>query len=421
MLGRWGLLLSLTLLGWSFPLWGDEPRYPVRVTKYDLATRESLLYGHWLTPLVAADTPQTWAWPQEFVNQTGQWVAAYVDGPKILQAALNGCPIDGQPALAPLEQLVQECCQILQVPRPRVIVRNHPVPEAYLVAVADQPHLVLTSGLLDLFEPAPQQLRFFVGRELGRLKCDQLRLRQVSFGLLTILQGLPADTLPPTAREVALTYGVGRLLTWSREGEISADRAGLICCGSPELAYEALATMLHGLRADSAWRDPRQPDFDAARIVADFRRWETETVVAAVRYVQQQPLQAPYIAERLAALQQYVASGQYAALLAQPETTTTELLTTIEGLDLLGLAPAKAGVAAYVKCYRGDTLQFTTPSAPWGNTAYFQQIRRALPGAPGEPLYFEVWNDGWRDELLGGFVLYPTLNASADPTSPPKM
>ncbi|MBI1348670.1 hypothetical protein GC163_20550 [bacterium] len=120
-------------------------------------------------------------------------------------------------------------------------------------------------------------------------------------------------------------------------------------------------------------------------------------------------------------MQQYVASGQYAALLAQPETATTELLTTIEGLDLLGLAPAKAGVAAYVKCYRGDNLQFTTPSAPWGNTAYFQQIRRALPGAPGEPLYFEVWNDGWRDELLGGFVLYPTLNATADPTSPPKM
>ncbi|MBI1349298.1 hypothetical protein GC163_23770 [bacterium] len=192
-----GTAAECYVAGGAFPLWDDEPRYPVRVSKYDLATRESLLYSHWLTPLIVSETPQTWAWPQEFVNQTGRWAAAYVDGPKILQAALNGCPIAGQPALAPLEQLVQECCEILGVPRPRVIVRNHPVPEAYLVAVAEQPHLVLTSGLLDLFEPAPQQLRFFVGRELGRLKCDQLQLRQVSFGLLTILQGLPADTRFP--------------------------------------------------------------------------------------------------------------------------------------------------------------------------------------------------------------------------------
>ncbi|HUQ68720.1 MAG TPA: M48 family metallopeptidase [Planctomycetaceae bacterium] len=384
------------------------------MSRFDLATRDDLLYGYWLRPLVSTDDAAAWKWPKEFVDQAGKWAAAYVDGRKILEAALDGCPIDGQQALAPLDQVVSDCAKVLSVPKPRVIVRNDPYPRAYLVAVGDQPHLVLTSSLLELFEPAPDQLRFVIGRELGRIKCDHLRLRQVSFGLMVLLQQIDEPLLPASAGDLLMTYSVGRWLTWSREGEISADRAGLVCCGSPDVAYEALATLLNGIKADSAWRDPRHPKFDADRIIQEFQAWEKQTVVAVVRYVRQQSLSAPFVVERLAALKQYVASGQYQALLDRPATANVEVVTMLEGLDLIGLAPAGSGVSAYVKCFVGDRLMFTTPTAPYGAAAYFKDFRTSLTGTVGEPLFFEVWSDGVAyDQLLGGFVIYPSRPEAA--------
>lgn len=392
----------------------EPPRYPAQITRFDLATRDELLYAYWLRPLIQTESASSWTWPKEFVSAVGKWSAAFVDGPKIVDAALNGCPIDGQRALAPLEEVVTECCKILDVERPRVIVRNEALPHAYVVAVGEQPHLVLTSGLLELFENRPEQLRFFVGRELGRIKGEQLKLRQVSFGLFVLLQSINPEVLPADAQGAAMTYAVGRFLSWSREAEISADRAGLVCCGSSEIAFEALATMLHGIKAESAWRDPNHPQFDADKIVADFQRWEKASVVATVRYLQQQPTQAPFIAERIAALKQYVASGQYRALLERPANSAVDTLVTIEGLDLIGLAPSGSGVYPYVKCYRNDQKLFTTATAKWGTTGYFKGIPTAIQGHDGEPIYFEVWNDGsLQDELLGGFVIYPKLSAVA--------
>jgi Zn-dependent protease with chaperone function len=279
-----------------------EPRYPQHVSRFDLATRDELLYAYWLRPLIGAEDPAAWTWPQEFVSQVGNWAAAYVDGQKVLAAAIDGCPVDGQPALAPLDRVVTDCARILDVPKPRVIVRNDPYCRSYLVAVGERPHLVLTSALLKLYEGQPDQFRFIVGRELGRLKCEHLKLRQVSFGLLALLQGLDDAVIPAEAKTLLVSYGVGRFLTWSREGEISADRAGLVCCGSSETASAALLTLLHGLKQDSLWRDPQHPDFDTGRILQEFRAWEKQPLVAALSYVRRQPLDAPYIVELLAAL-----------------------------------------------------------------------------------------------------------------------
>jgi len=55
-------------------------------------------------------------------------------------------------------------------------------------------------------------------------------------------------------------------------------------------------------------------------------------------------------------------------------------------------------------------LAVRSPSAKYGSTAYFKQFSHLVAEDVGEPIFFEVWNDGTiYDELVGGFVIYPTL------------
>lgn len=408
-----GLLLAV-LTGKS-PLEAADLCYPESVSRFELSTRQELLYSHWLRPLIQSDDSSDWKWPKEFVNTTGRWAAAFVDSQRILEATLDGCPVEGQPALEPVNRLVADCAKLLEIPQPAVVVRSDPYPRAYVVLVADRPHLVLTSSLLDLYEEIPDQLRFVVGRELGRIKCDGLKLRQVSYGLMTILGRIDDQVIPAEARTVLLTYAVGRFLTWSREAEISADRAGLFCCGSPQTAYEALLRQLHGLKADSLWIDPDHSEFHPEAVIRSFRNWEQEPVVAAIRYLHGQSPDSPYVAERLAALKVYVGSGQYAQVLNRRGKGQTRAITSLSQLELSGLAPRGQGVYAYVKAYVGDQCVLTTPTAPYGSVANFERFRTTLSDTAGEPIFFEIWNDGRvYDELLGGFVVYPELPNAAN-------
>jgi Zn-dependent protease with chaperone function len=407
-----GILLVVVSEG---SLLAAEPRYPHSLSRYDLSTRDELLYSHWLTPLIRDSSSSQWEWPRQFVKTVGGWAGAYVDGPKIMAATMEGCPVKGQPALQPIHDLVGDCARVLGVSPPSVVIRHHHEPFAYLVNVQNEPHLVLTSALLELFEKSPDQLRFHVGRELGRIKCDNLELRQVSFGLITVLSAIDLSVVPSQAQGMALTFPVGRFLTWSRESEISADRAGLFCCGSPEVANQALMRLMHGLKPDSTWIDPEHPGFEAEVIIEKFQRWERESVIVALRYLHSQSRVCPFVPERMAALKLFVKSGQYEQVLNRPASTNSPVITTIQGIDLAGLAKAPQTVAPYVKCYVRDQQVLITPTAKAGSAAHWQGFRTTLTEVAGEPVFFEVWNDGYlSDELLGGFVVYPfPVDASA--------
>lgn len=407
--------LFLGVMAGEAALEAAEVRYPESVSRFELSTRQELLYSYWLRPLIQSDNSSDWKWPKEFVNTSGRWAAAFIDSQRILEATFDGCPVEGQPALDPVNRLVADCAKLLEIPQPAVVVRSDPYPRAYVVLVADRPHLVLTSSLLDLYEETPDQLRFVVGRELGRIKCDGLKLRQVSYGLMTILGRIDDKVIPAEARTVLLTYAVGRFLNWSREAEISADRAGLFCCGAPQTAYDALLRQLHGLKADSLWIDPDHPEFHPEAVIRTFQKWEQEPVVRAIRYLRNQSLDAPYVVERLAALKQYVDSGQYEQVLIRAKHSGDRAITTLERLELTGLAPKGQGVYAYVKAYVGDQLVLRTPTAPYGGVANFEKFRTTLADRAGEPIFFEIWNDGRvYDELLGGFVVYPELPSGAN-------
>lgn len=388
-------------------------RYPKCVTRYDLATRDELRYARWLRPLIAEKDSSKWMWPKDFVKAVGTWATSFADSRRILEATLDGCPVDGQPALTPLDRVVDDCATILGVPKPVTVVRNDPYTRAYLVAVGDKTHLVLTSSLLNLYENQADQLRFIVGRELGRVKTEQLELRRVTYGLLVLLQSIDDQSIPETAKAALMTYGIGRFLTWSREAEISADRAGLLCCGSCETAYAAMLKLLHGLKEDSAWRDPTGPGFDAEKIIDQFEKWEKATIISTLNYFRKQSPHTPFLVERLAALKQFVDSGQYHAILDRGNENETKIVTTLSSVDLYGLADKSQGVHAYIKCFVGDKLVITSPTAPYGGVAYFKGFTTTLSESLGEPIFIEIWDDrNTYDKLLGGCVIYPNEPAA---------
>ena len=352
-----------------------------------------LLYAYWVSPFVEDNDVSKWSWIGDLVNQVGTWAGGYIDANRIADAIHNGLPIEGQKPLAKLENLVGDCAKVLGVTRPTVVVRNAPETRAYLVATDKENILVLTSGLLKLYDGAEDELRFIVGRELGRIKCEHHKVRRAAYGLLAVTQGIDKTVVPANAQSVLPTLFAGRLLTWSREAEISADRAGLICCGSEKVAVAALTRLMHGLNKQAKILDAEHPDFDADKIIRQFQKWENEPFVKFVTYVQSQPAEAPFIAERLAALKQFVASGQYAGILNRPAAGDVTHLIIVEEIELLGLAEAKDGVWPFVRCIAGDEAQFRHPHRSGGTQAKWKNVNTIVSETSGQPLFLEVFNE----------------------------
>ena len=78
------------------------------------------------------------------------------------------------------------------------------------------------------------QLKFVIGHELGHLA-----LGHVVYHTAINLMGIAGGMLPLVGPVIDKTLSFP-LNAWSRRSEISADRAGLICCGDVHTAKQAL-------------------------------------------------------------------------------------------------------------------------------------------------------------------------------------
>ncbi len=94
--------------------------------------------------------------------------------------------------------------------------------------------LGLTSRLIEDFTPA--ELRFVIGHELGHAMYDHFGIPMPITATIEDIGG----TL--VSRAVQL-----RLFVWCRAAEVSADRAGLLCVGDPEVAATAFFKLASGL------------------------------------------------------------------------------------------------------------------------------------------------------------------------------
>src|SRR5262245_22023277 len=115
-----------------------------------------------------------------------------------------------------------------------VYVKRASEMNVYTLGFWQQPIIVMTSSLVDQMEA--DNLRFFIGREIGHVQAGHTWLR-------TLLKPLGADV--PV---------VGRLLNsvifgdWINRAEFTADRAGLIACGSLTTAVSTMLKFGVGVR-----------------------------------------------------------------------------------------------------------------------------------------------------------------------------
>jgi Zn-dependent protease with chaperone function len=373
------IILAVVMLTSSTTLQaGDDARPARRVTRYDLATRSDLLLSHLVAPAMRGEVSE-WTVLSGLTKQLGDWVGRFFEAQDLANIITQAFPVEGQPALKPVETLVGDCARTLGVEMPLVYVRNNANTRIYSVEASGRCHLVMTSSLLNLFEQKPDELKFVVGRELGHIKCGHAELRSKSYALLSSVQKINEAIVPDRYQQVVPLLAMGRLFTWSREAEFTADRAGLLSCGDPKVAYSAIMRLQHGLRADSKWIDPSAPDFDAQVVIRTFRDWQYQPFMSFVLYIKGQTLEHPYYQERLAMLKVWADSDNYRALINRREGSDGQLIEIVR-IDPFELAPEGQTVDPYVIVTDGDRQILRTRYAPAGREAGWHGFRSTDKG-----------------------------------------
>jgi Zn-dependent protease with chaperone function/uncharacterized RDD family membrane protein YckC len=124
--------------------------------------------------------------------------------------------------LAHVHAIVEECARMLRVPAPHVFVRDDPFVPVVGIGIGDPYAIVISAQYVEHFQD--DELRFLIGRELGHIASGHTRFTSL---------------MSSNGREngiIAIAVG-----TWLRKIDYTADRVGLLCCGSLDAAMRAIA------------------------------------------------------------------------------------------------------------------------------------------------------------------------------------
>lgn len=135
---------------------------------------------------------------------------------------LGSCVMITHTQFPELFSVVERCATMLDLPMPMVFLRDDIHIPAVAVGFGDPYSLIISTHWIDHFKE--DELSFVIGRELGHIAAGHTRLTSI---------------LSVNGREnaiVSLIFGA-----WLRRTEFTADRAGLLCCGSTDAAYRAIA------------------------------------------------------------------------------------------------------------------------------------------------------------------------------------
>jgi Zn-dependent protease with chaperone function len=391
----------------------DAPtfRIPHRLTRFDIATPNSLLYQRQVQAAITGEQVANWTGIPELIDVVGSWIKPYLEAPQIATLIHEAFPVGGEPAMEPVRELVADCARVLHIEPPQIFIRNSAQTVAYVVEIdsGKRACLVLTSGLLNLYENRPAELRFIVGRELGHFACGHAGDRRKAFGLFLALQQISLRIVPDDAQQVLPALAFGRMMSYFREIEFSADRAGLLCCQNPQVAYDALLRQLSGLRADSTWIDPSDEGFDVERYLKEIEYWENRPFVQFLQAIQKYSASSPFVPDRVARLKHWADSGEYQRILERTADTSPDphQIVTVRTIQVFDVAENNADVNPYVVAHLADAKWFTSGSVTGRKSARWTKLDQTRGLQDGEPIFVEVWSDGWFDTLLGGCVVYP--------------
>jgi len=205
----------------------------------------------------------------------------------LLRSARQVTPQSG----LPLDRLVQTGISRLQPGPLEVYVLPTRELNAYTFGLESPKVVVLYSGLFDTMDQ--DEILFILGHEMGHVALGHTWLNSLVGGLAGIPSSLSSGALMTLA-----------FLWWNRACEYSADRAGLLACGSPAKAVSALLKLAAGPGARS------QAELDYA-----YRKIDAEDDDLAGS-LNEMLATHPALIRRINQIRSYAASEQYRRLAA---------------------------------------------------------------------------------------------------------
>ncbi len=228
--------------------------------------------------------------------------AVYIFSVKLQQRAAFGTMVRVSPRQFPeLYDLATVTAERLSSPQIAVYVKRQSEMNIYTLGLWQRPIIVLTSALVDQMEP--DNLQFFIGREIGHIQAGHTWLR-------TLLKPLGADV--PV---------IGKLLNsvifgdWINRAEFTADRAGFIACKS---LTTAVSTMLKfGIGVKLYEKLDIREFLEQLNEVRNVKGHITEIVA-----------EMPYLTQRIRSLVRFALSDHYRSW-AREKANNTQILKAI--------------------------------------------------------------------------------------------
>lgn len=127
-----------------------------------------------------------------------------------------------------------EACATLDVPVPELYVTSNPFPNAFAGGV-ERPYIVIRSGMLENL--TDEELFHLIGHELGHIKANHVLYFTIAQFLAPLLEAIGRRTFGlGDAASIGLVMAFAE---WSRQAELSADRAGLLVTQSLDTSMSA--------------------------------------------------------------------------------------------------------------------------------------------------------------------------------------
>jgi Zn-dependent protease with chaperone function len=211
----------------------------------------------------------------------------------------------GEQQLPHIHQLLLEACRILDVEAPQLYLKQHPMPNAYTMAMrGKKPFVVVHTSLVDLLTPA--ELQAVIAHELGHLKCEH----GVYLTMANLLVLTAGSVIPGLGQAIQ-----GQMLQWLRCAEFSCDRAALLVVQDPKIVASLLMKLCGG-------SPTLAPLLNVEAFLAQARAYESfsssSELGKALRTAQTEPLSHPVPVLRAKEIELWSQSNEYSSLLKSP-------------------------------------------------------------------------------------------------------
>ena len=224
------------------------------------------------------------------------------------QELATGISID-QKSFPDLFDVLSRCAKTLGIAIPHAITGDSRyLFNAFTAGTDEYSFVYITSGLCQFF--SHDEASFVIGHECGHIAARHMEYHT----LVWILTDAASHFLGPLGKILSQTAGVP-LLAWSRRSEITADRAGLLCCGDLQTAERAFLRLVAGFA-----------NVDRVDIEDYLRKYKDLEEFHGMAGWQKLFLTHPLIPKRIEALRLFAQSELYYDLSGKPRPAGVQLL-----------------------------------------------------------------------------------------------